>query len=199
MATASRLGAAIIFVLVAQGSAVADPTSQVTNQDIKSALDSCPTGTVEGPDGVCVKPKAGQMGFDLSAPSDNDTSSSSAPASSSGGTRSLGKITSEPQKIVDLKMTFAAGSSDLDDQDKANAKALATMLMLPKYAHAKVMITGNTDTTGSAADKLDLSKKRAEAVKAYLVSLGVDAGRIDAVGYSHTKLAMSAVIAQRVE
>ncbi len=197
MGTASRLGAAIIFVLVAQGSAIADPTSQVTNQDIKSALDSCPAGTVEGPDGVCVKPKSGQMGFDLAAPSDND--SSSAPASSSGGTRSLGKVSSEPQKIVDLKITFAQGSSDLNDQDKANTKALATMLMLPKYAHAKVMITGNTDTDGSAADKLDLSKKRAESVKTYLVSLGVDAGRIEAVGYSHTKLAMSAVIAQRVE
>jgi outer membrane protein OmpA-like peptidoglycan-associated protein len=198
MGTASRLGAAIAFVLVAQGSALADPTSQVTNQDVKSALDSCPAGTVEGPDGVCVKPKAGQMGFDLAAPSDNDTSSSNAP-SSSGGTRSLGKVSAEPQKIVDLKITFATGSADLNDQDKANAKTLATMLMLPKYAHAKVMITGNTDTDGSAADKLELSKKRAESVKTYLVSLGVDAGRIDAVGYSHTKLAMSAVIAQRVE
>ena len=197
MGTASKLGAAIVFALVAQGSAFADPASQVTSQDIKSALDSCPTGTVEGPDGVCVKPKAGQMGFDLAAPSDSDSSSS--PANTSGGTRSLGKVSSEPQKIVDLKMTFAEGSADLNDQDKANAKALAAMLMLPKYAHAKVMITGNTDTSGSAADKLDLSKKRAEAVKTYLVSIGVDAGRIDAVGYSHTKLAMSAVIAQRVE
>ncbi len=196
MWTASKFGAAVVFVLIAQGSAFADPSSQVNSQDIKSALDSCPAGTVEGPDGVCVKPKSGQMGFDLAAPSDSDTSS--APASP-GGTRSIGKVSSEPQKIVDLKIEFAAGSADLNDQDKANAKALATMLMLPKYAHAKVMITGNTDTTGSAADKLDLSKKRAESVKTYLVSVGVDAGRIEAVGYSHTKLAMSAVIAQRVE
>lgn len=197
MRAASTLGAAIILALIAQGSAFADPASQVTNQDIKSALDSCPPGTVEGPDGVCVKPKSGQMGFDLAAPSDSD--GSSAPNTSSAGTRSLGKVSSEPQKIVDLKMTFAAGSADMNDQDKANAKALSAMLMLPKYVRAKVMITGNTDTSGSAADKLDLSKKRAESVKAYLVSLGVDGGRIEAVGYSHTKLAMSAVIAQRVE
>lgn len=200
MGAVSKLQAAVVCALMVQaGVAFADPTSQVTNQDVKSALDSCPKGTVEGPDGVCVHPKSGRMGFDLAAPSDND---SSAPAASTGGTRSIGNasaVVQKPQKTVDLKMSFGAGSADMNDQDKANAKTLAAMLLLPKYAHAKVLIKGSTDATGSASDMLDLSKRRAESVKTYLVSSGVDAARLETVGYSHAKLAMSLVIAQRVE
>ena len=175
MRAVSKLhGAAIVCALVVQtGVAFADPTSQVTNQDVKTALDSCPKGTVEGPDGVCVHPKGGRMGFDLAAPSDNDNSASS--TASGGATRSIANTsaaTQQPQKTVDLKMTFGAGSADMNDQDKANAKTLAAMLLLPKYAHAKVRINGSTDATGSAGDKLDLSKRRAGSVKTYLVSDG---------------------------
>jgi outer membrane protein OmpA-like peptidoglycan-associated protein len=200
MGAVSKLQAAVVCALIVQtGVAFADPTSQVTNQDVKTALDSCPKGTVEGPDGVCVKPKSGRMGFDLAAPSDNDSAAST---NSTGATRSIGNVSSaaeKPQKTVDLKMTFQPGSAELNDQDKANAKTLAAMLLLPKYAHAKVKINGSTDTTGSAADNLDLSKRRAESVKTFLVSSGVEATRLETMGYSHTKLAMSLVIAQRVE
>lgn len=45
-----------------------------------------------------------------------------------------------------------------------------------------VTITGYTDRIGSDAYNLRLSKRRAEAVKAYLVGKGIEARRLAAVG-----------------
>jgi outer membrane protein OmpA-like peptidoglycan-associated protein len=48
---------------------------------------------------------------------------------------------------------------------------------------AKVEISGHTDSVGSAKSNKVLSQKRAEACRQYIVSKGVDAARIKAVGY----------------
>ena len=45
-----------------------------------------------------------------------------------------------------------------------------------------VMVTGHTDRLGSDAYNQKLSERRANQVKAYFVSQGVDAGRLQAVG-----------------
>jgi len=44
-------------------------------------------------------------------------------------------------------------------------------------------LAGHTDNTGSLELNLRLSKERAEAVKAYLVSKGANPSRIEATGY----------------
>ena len=200
MQSFSKLAAAAACLFIAQtGAAFAEPSSQVSNDEVQQALDSCPKGMVEGPDGVCVHPKSGRMGFDLAAPTD----AGNANVASLGNTRSVGSsarhITSAAQKTVDLRLSFGVGSADLNDQDKANAKTLAAMLTQPKYAPAKVLIAGHTDHSGSAAYNMDLSKRRAESVKQFLVAQGVDAGRIETVGYGYTKLGKRIVIARRIE
>lgn len=48
-------------------------------------------------------------------------------------------------------------------------------------------LSGHTDNTGSAAFNLNLSKKRAEAVKNYLVAQGIDPKRITTEGLGSTK------------
>ena len=47
----------------------------------------------------------------------------------------------------------------------------------------KIELSGHTDNVGSNASNEKLSQKRAEAVRSYLVSRGVDGLRITAIGY----------------
>ena len=50
-----------------------------------------------------------------------------------------------------------------------------------------VDITGHTDSDGAANSNLDLSKRRAKAVKQYLVSKGIKAERLETEGFGSTK------------
>jgi outer membrane protein OmpA-like peptidoglycan-associated protein len=51
----------------------------------------------------------------------------------------------------------------------------------------RVMITGFTDNVGGADFNTTLSLQRAEAVRAYLVSLGADAAKLQVSGAGETK------------
>ena len=62
----------------------------------------------------------------------------------------------------------------------------AAMQNYPEVSN--VMITGHTDQLGSAAYNRGLSQRRADAVKAYLVSKGVAASRLSAQGVGSTRL-----------
>ncbi len=55
--------------------------------------------------------------------------------------------------------------------------------MLKQNEALSVEISGHTDNIGGKAYNLQLSKRRAEAVKDFLTSKGIDARRITAVGY----------------
>jgi OOP family OmpA-OmpF porin len=46
----------------------------------------------------------------------------------------------------------------------------------------RLKIEGHTDATGSSVHNLDLSKRRAEAVRGYLVGKAIDGRRLETVG-----------------
>jgi outer membrane protein OmpA-like peptidoglycan-associated protein len=48
-------------------------------------------------------------------------------------------------------------------------------------------VAGHTDNIGTVAYNQNLSERRANAVKKYLTSKGIDVVRITAVGYGETK------------
>jgi outer membrane protein OmpA-like peptidoglycan-associated protein len=51
----------------------------------------------------------------------------------------------------------------------------------------KIEISGHTDSEGDDATNLELSKNRAEAVKQYLISKGINGARVSTIGYGETK------------
>jgi len=75
------------------------------------------------------------------------------------------------------KDTIRASSTDVLDEAAA---------AMTEFALVKVRIVGHTDNVGDAAANLELSKRRAMAVKKYLTDKGIDAGRIEADGQGDT-------------
>ncbi len=76
------------------------------------------------------------------------------------------------------------------DYDKATIKAESNELLsdvgeiIKKFPTIKkVSIEGHTDTTGKAKYNKKLSQKRANAVKEFLVKLGIDGKRLEAIGH----------------
>jgi OOP family OmpA-OmpF porin len=72
------------------------------------------------------------------------------------------------------KAALTAASSDALDRVAAGLK---------EYEHLTIEVGGHTDNTGTRSTNVRLSKARAEAVKAYLVSQGIAAFRMTTKGY----------------
>ena len=58
--------------------------------------------------------------------------------------------------------------------------------VLSSYPQTTILIAGHTDSTGSESYNQQLSERRAQSVKNALVQRGIEAGRIQAVGYGET-------------
>jgi outer membrane protein OmpA-like peptidoglycan-associated protein len=81
----------------------------------------------------------------------------------------------------DSGLLFNFDSYALTAATKSNLQELATTLN--EYEDTELTIEGHTDSKGTDAYNLDLSKKRARSVADYLVSLGVERNRLSTVGY----------------
>ncbi len=66
------------------------------------------------------------------------------------------------------------------------AKLNMVVKVLNANANAKLEISGHTDNTGEKAANQELSQRRAEAAKAYLISKGIAENRISATGFGDT-------------
>jgi outer membrane protein OmpA-like peptidoglycan-associated protein len=87
--------------------------------------------------------------------------------------------------IVLEGITFATGKSDITpESEQILMQALKTMQTYPEIV---VEISGHTDNVGRKASNQKLSQQRADAVKGWLVSKGIDAERMTAVGYGQDK------------
>jgi outer membrane protein OmpA-like peptidoglycan-associated protein len=76
---------------------------------------------------------------------------------------------------------FPSGGSTLSAPAQQSLERVAEALT-EQPIEAQISIEGHTDARGSDARNLELSRQRAEAVRAYLVQKGIDAQRVSAVG-----------------
>jgi outer membrane protein OmpA-like peptidoglycan-associated protein len=54
--------------------------------------------------------------------------------------------------------------------------------VMKKYPDLRVRITGHTDSQGGYRHNIDLSKRRAESVRRYMIENGIDEGRMETRG-----------------
>jgi peptidoglycan-associated lipoprotein len=96
-----------------------------------------------------------------------------------------------PGSAEDLKVNvgdtvhFEYDKSDLRDDDKTVLQHQAAWLA--KYPAVRATVEGHCDERGTREFNLALGAKRANAVKEYLVSLGVSASRLDTISYGKEK------------
>ena len=63
-----------------------------------------------------------------------------------------------------------------------------TVRWLKDKSDVSVVIEGHADPSGNPDDNMALAQRRAELVRDYLVSAGIDASRIEVVSFGDTKL-----------
>jgi len=88
--------------------------------------------------------------------------------------------------VILEKVYFATGRDTVLRRSQPVLRAVSDVLT--EYPDIlKVRVEGHTDDVGADAFNLDLSQRRAESVQRGLVKLGVDATRLEAVGYGETR------------
>lgn len=88
-------------------------------------------------------------------------------------------------KIALRNVFFETGKSEVKiDSYPELDRLIQLMLDVPTL---KIELSGHTDNVGNDEYNLNLSQRRADAVRAYLTSRGVDKSRVLAVGYGESK------------
>ena len=92
--------------------------------------------------------------------------------------------------VVDRKLTLEGVNFD---NDSSNLRPESLSILdkavetLKAWGDVKVEVAGHTDSVSSDAYNLDLSQRRAETVRAYLIDKGVAADRLSAKGYGESQ------------
>jgi outer membrane protein OmpA-like peptidoglycan-associated protein len=102
------------------------------------------------------------------------------------GTGRLERALSEARRVDVYDIYFSFNSDQIRDESAPTLDELGDVLR--RHPDWKLSIDGHTDGVASAAFNLDLSKRRAAAVKAVLVTrYGIDAGRLTTAGFGKSR------------
>ncbi|TVZ38315.1 outer membrane protein OmpA-like peptidoglycan-associated protein [Alteromonadaceae bacterium 2753L.S.0a.02] len=83
--------------------------------------------------------------------------------------------------IMPGNITFETNSYQIKSQFHSVLDSVS--LVLNEFKKTAIIISGHTDSTGSASYNQQLSENRANSVRSYLVTKKVASGRVHAVGY----------------
>jgi outer membrane protein OmpA-like peptidoglycan-associated protein/Tol biopolymer transport system component len=90
----------------------------------------------------------------------------------------------EGESVVLNNIFFKTNSAELESRSITELNTL--LELLTKNASIRIEISGHTDNVGTPQYNIDLSTKRANSVKDYLVSKGIAQDRLTAIGYGQT-------------
>lgn len=123
------------------------------------------------------KPRFRSPTIELGGPSGPDTAASPSPAA---------PVAARAPGAFSLRVEFNLNSAEIAPQYVNQMEQVA--LFMQQNPQVTVMVRGHTDATGETAYNQALSEQRAGAVRRFLVSRGVPAGRLKADGRGETTL-----------
>jgi len=195
---AAIMGSVALIGLFIPAAAIAQTASRSAD-DIISALDPNYREAETIPEDQ-MPDRPAQAGFTFSKPKAGAQAPAAPKATErKGGSTQLANVTGgakldrasvtpkPPRSGIDMRITFGLGSAEMTPQGRAEAAVFAKALTSPRLAGKKFLVEGHTDAIGDRDYNLKLSQERADAVAAYLRSLGVDGGRIQAKGFGFDK------------
>jgi len=107
---------------------------------------------------------------------------------STGEREQIAAIVKDKPKI-DLEINFDYNSDRISAKSLASVQALGKALGNPELKGSTFILAGHTDAAGGEAYNQDLSERRADSIKRYLVDKsGLAAADLVTVGYGKTKL-----------
>ena len=90
---------------------------------------------------------------------------------------------------IDLEIQFDYNSADIAKTSVPSVQALGKALSDPSLKGSTFVVAGHTDAVGGESYNQDLSERRADSIKRYLVDkYGIDGGDLVTVGYGKSKL-----------
>jgi outer membrane protein OmpA-like peptidoglycan-associated protein len=90
---------------------------------------------------------------------------------------------------IDLEINFDYNSAEISKTSLPAAQELGKALSNPSLRGSTFVVAGHTDGIGSDAFNQDLSERRADTIKNYLVQkFGINGSDLVTVGYGKTKL-----------
>ena len=90
---------------------------------------------------------------------------------------------------IDLEITFDYNSSNISAKSLPAVQALGRALTNPDLKGSTFVVAGHTDAAGGEAYNQDLSERRADAIKRYLVEkYSISSTDLVTVGYGKSKL-----------
>jgi outer membrane protein OmpA-like peptidoglycan-associated protein len=90
---------------------------------------------------------------------------------------------------IDLEINFDYNSDRISARSLASVQALGRALANPELKGSTFIVAGHTDAAGSDSYNQDLSERRADSIKRYLVEKsGIAAADLVTVGYGKTRL-----------
>jgi outer membrane protein OmpA-like peptidoglycan-associated protein len=106
---------------------------------------------------------------------------------STGEREQIATIVKEKPNI-DLEITFDYNSADISAKAQPAVQALGKALSNEDLKGSTFIVAGHTDAIGSDAYNQDLSERRADSIKRYLVDkFGIAGADLVTVGYGKTK------------
>jgi outer membrane protein OmpA-like peptidoglycan-associated protein len=106
---------------------------------------------------------------------------------SSGEREEIAAI-AEDKPNIDLEITFDYNSADISTSSLPSVQALGKALSDPNLKGSTFVVAGHTDAAGGEAYNQDLSERRADSIKRYLVDkFGIASNDLVTVGYGKSK------------